>query len=380
MVNFRNGLKRAGSLALSAYPHYKRAKFAYKLAKSIKGMGGKRSKASVRKRKSKSRSTGSKAQKVTVHDTANTFKKIQYKTTKLDKTASFLGGESRHEWQNFGTVQHLDTDEINCQKVVYLFQGYDQTDVLATFNTAYQNLPLNVPVATVPGAGVGLQPLIINVSNSYKFYMKDVICSAYLTNMSAGSSEITIYTVMSKNTKTSAADPINDWSEGQDDASQLSSQTGVTPIRIGSKPTDSKLFNMNWRIVDKKRYSCHPGGKINYTFKFAPRNLVDTEYWGRNTYVKGMTFFTFVVTHGQIGTAGQAPGGGAANPYLGFAFPKPTNWAYNVTKTYTNKMVNHFPRSIQQSYAFPGLTVGTVGIVPGAGPILVREDDGEIES
>jgi len=56
MVNFRNGLKRAGSLALSAYPHYKRAKFAYKLAKSIKGMGGKRSKASVRKRKSKSRS------------------------------------------------------------------------------------------------------------------------------------------------------------------------------------------------------------------------------------------------------------------------------------------------------------------------------------
>jgi len=48
---------------------------------------------------------------------------------------------------------------------------------------------------------------------------------------------------------------------------------------------------------------------------------------------KGMTFFTFVVTHVKSVRLDKAPGGGAANPYLGFAFPKPTNWAYNVTKT-----------------------------------------------
>lgn len=379
MPNYRNAAKRAASWAASAYPVYKRAKFAYKLAKSIKRVGGKRSKAATRKRKSKSRRTGSKSQKVTVHETANTFKKIEYKTTKLDKTASFIGGQSIQEWQNFGTILHLDGDEINSQKVVYLFQGYDQNDVVTCFNQAYQNLPLSTPVATVPGAGPGLVPLIINVTNSYKFYVQDVTCSAYLTNMSAGSSEITIYTVMSKNTKTSSADPINDWSEGQDDTSGISGQLAVTPIRIGSKPTDSKLFNMNWRIVDKKRYSCGPGGKINYTFKFAPKNLCDTEYWSRNTYVKGMTFFTFVVTHGQIGLAGANPAGGT-NPYQGLPFPKPTSWAYNVTKQYRNKMVNHYPRQLQQTYANAGVTCGPVGAVPGAGPILVREDDGELES
>lgn len=373
-MTFRNNVKRAASWAAGAYPVYKRAKFAYKLAKTIKRVGGKRSKASTRKRKSKGRSTGSKSQKVTVHDTANTFKKIEYKTTKLDKTASFIGGQSIQEWQNFGTIVHLDTDEINSQKVVYLFQGYDQTDVTTCFNLAYQNLPLSTPVATVPGAGPGLVPIIPNVTGSYKFYIQDVTCSAYLTNMSAGSSECTIYTVISKNTRVTDRDPINDWSEGQDDASGIAGQLNVTPIRIGSKPTDSKLFNMQWKIVDKKRYSCGPGGKINYTFKFAPKNLCDTEYWTRHTHVKGMTFFTFVVTHGQIGIAGQAPGGGPTNPYLGLPFPKPTNWAYNVTKQYRNKMVNHYPRQIQQSYSNVGVTCGA------ANPINVREDDGEIES
>ncbi|QCX35034.1 capsid protein [Blackfly DNA Virus 7] len=374
MTNFKNGLKRAASFAAGAMPYYKKAKFAYRLAKSIKGVGGKRSKAATRKRKSKGRSTGSKAQKVTVHETANTFKKIQYKTTKLDKTASFIGGQSIQEWQNFGTIFHADTDEINSQKVVYLFQGYDATDVLACFNNAYQQLPLNVPLATAPTTGVGLAPLALNISNSYKFYIQDCNITAYLTNMSAGSSEITIYTVMAKNTKTSAADPINDWSEGQDDTSMIPGQLLVTPIRIGCKPTDSKLFNMNWRIVDKKRYSCGPGAKINYSFKFAPNNLCDTMYWGRNTYVKGMTFFCFAVTHGQVGLAGQAAGGGPANPYLGFPFPKPTSWAYNVTKQYRNKMVNHYPRMLQQSYSNLGVTVAQ------ANPILVREDDGELES
>lgn len=304
-----------------------------------------------------------------VQGTITCSKHLKYKTTKLDKTASFLGGQFRHETQNFGEIKHLPADEINSQKCVYLTTVYEQADTKGIFEQAIANQP---PVGSILNNPVN--PIVINQQSSYKFYLNSCTVKVNMTNMSAGSSNIILYAVMAKNTKTSTADAINDWSEGQDDTSGTYGQTAVAPVRIGCIPTQSKLFNMNWWVVDKKKFAVGPGGKINYTFKFSPRNLVDTEYWARNSYVRGMSIQIFAVTYGQMGRVGIQSGGGGNGPYYDLPIPKPVDWIYNINKHYDSKMVQHFPRSLIQLFTYPGIKLSDVNA-----PVLVREDDGEIE-
>lgn len=338
--------------------------------------GGRKSRKRNKGRKGVSRTTTKRKSSKTgyegftdVQGTITCSKHLKYKTTKLDKTASFIGGQFRHETQNFGEIKHLPGDEINSQKAVYLTTVYEQADTVGIFNQAIANQVAATSILNNPVAPIG-----INSQSSYKFYLNSCTVKVNLTNMSAGASNITLYAVMTKNTKTSTADAINDWSEGQDDTSGTYGQTAVSPTRIGCIPTQSKLFNMNWWIIDKKKFAVGPGGKINYTFKFSPRNLVDTEYWARNTYVRGMSIQIFVVTYGQMGRVGTQTGGGGPGAYFDLPIPKPVDWVYNINKHYDSKMVQHFPRSLIQLFAYPGVTLTNVNA-----PVIVREDDGELE-
>jgi len=318
-----------------------------------------------RRNKKKSRSGGF----IDVQGTISTGKTIRYKTTKLDKAASFIGGQFRHETQAYGEITHLPADEINSQKCVFITTVYEQADTLGIFNQAYGNITASNPLNPFT------VPIAINASSSFKFYLNSCIVKVNLTNMSAGASNITLYAAMAKNSKTSTADAINDWSEGQDDTSGALGQTKVSPTRIGAIPQQSKLFNMNWWVVDKKSFTVGPGGKINYTFSFHPRNLVDTEYWARNSYVRGMSIQIFAVTWGQMGRVAQPAAGGGALPYDNLPMPKPVDWVYNMNKHYDSKAVQHFPRSLIQIYQNPDIKISDVGR-----PINVREDDGEIEA
>jgi len=300
-----------------------------------------------------------------VDGTISTYKNITYKTTRLDKTASFIGSEFIHETQNFGTIAHIAGDEVNSQKVALITSMYEQADTLNIFNFAYQNGPPLGPL----NQGPLLQPLNNNISGSYKFYLNSCVTTWEGTNMSAGASELTLYTLMCKNTTGLFNDPISDWNEGLDDASGAAGQTLVNAARIGTKPTSSKLFNMKWKIVDRKKYNVGPGGKVTHTFKFAPRNLIDTEYWGRHYHVKGMTYYIMAVCHGQMGKVDNSN-----VTYPSAPMPKTVDWVYNITKKYSSKMVNSFPRQIYQFYQLPNITVGVTQ------PINIREDDGELES
>ena len=303
-----------------------------------------------------------------VEGTGSTFKKIQYKTTKLNKFSSFIGGEFVQQTQAFAQMFHNSTDEVNSQTVQYLTTVYEQPDVLNIFNQAYQNIPAIAPIdGAAPGpisVGTGVQP----GSSSYKFYMNGVKLDITGTNMSAGGVSLKLYTIVSKNTKTSSAHPFNDWEVGLDDASGILGKDKVNARRVGSSPTESKVFNMNYRIVDLKKYELGPGGKIHHTFVFNPRSLVDTEYWARNTYVRGFTMWIMAVGVGQVGLVD------ASNvTYSGQPMLKSVNMAFNVVKTYRSKAVQHFPRSRIEYYTLPTVTVAA------AGPVNIREDDGELE-
>lgn len=284
-------------------------------------------------------------------------KTIKYKSSKLDKFASFIGGETIHETQHFDLLYHDPGDMINTQKTEYVADIFASIDTQAIMNIAYSNLPGSAPLVN------NATTIVANAGSSYKYYLNSCKFQSEWTNMSAGESTLTIYVVMAKNTRSTSFSALDEWNEGMDDASGAAGQAAVSVNTLGSSPTTSKLFNMQWKVVDKQIFKAQAGAKVQYNFNFSPRSLVDSEYWARHTYVKGLTYQIFALAHGQLGlTATQT------------IVPKPVQWIYTARKRYTIKAVNHFPRSITQVYELPALTVAA------AGAVSVMEDDGNIKT
>jgi len=288
------------------------------------------------------------------------YKTIKYKLTKLNRFAKFIGAETVHETQAFDLLYHDNDDIANSQKVEVAANVFNSLDTQAIMNIAYSNVagaaPLNSNVTT----------LLTNQSSSYKFFIQSCHLAQEWTNMSAGESTITFYLCMSKNTRSTSFNTEIEWGEGLDDASGLLGQTAVSNTVIGNVPTQSKLFNMQWKVVDKKTFKAQAGAKVNYNFTFKPQSIVDSEYWARHTYVKGMSYQLLVATHGQLGLSQHA---GEVNTII----PKPVQWIYTTRKRYTLRTINHYARNITQVFEEPTLKVVDIQ------PVQVMEDDGNLK-
>jgi len=288
------------------------------------------------------------------------YKTIKYKLSKLNRFARFIGGESVHETQGFSLLYHDPGDIANTQKVKVVANVFNSLDTQAIMNIAYSNIPGAAPL------NANATTIIANQSSSYKFFVQSCHLAQEWTNMSAGECTITFYLCMAKNTRSTSFDTEIEWGEGLDDASGLLGQTAISNTVIGNVPTQSKLFNMQWKIADKKTFKAQAGAKVNYNFTFKPQSIVDSEYWARHTYVKGMSYQLLVVTHGQLGLS--------QNPLeLNTIIPKPVQWIYTSRKRYTLRTINHYSRNITQVFEEPTLTVANVN------PVQVMEDDGELK-
>jgi len=336
----------------NALTRFKRNPTSIKLKNKMRNMGTQTITESKRKRY-RARADGA-GENMTV------YKTIKYKLTKLNKFAKFIGAETVHETQGFNLLYHENTDIANSQKVKIVANIFDSQDTQAIMNIAYSNIagaaPLNSNATTI----------IANQSSSYKFFIQSCHLAQEWTNMSAGESTITFYLCMAKNTRSTGLNAESEWGEGLDDASGLLGQTAVSDTVIGNVPTQSKLFNMQWKIADKKTFKAQAGAKVNYNFTFKPQSIVDSEYWARHTYVKGMSFQLMVVTHGQLGLSQHE---GELNTII----PKPVQWIYTSRKRYTLRTINHYARNITQVFEEPLLKVEDVN------PVQVMEDDGNLK-
>lgn len=311
--------------------------------------------------KKKNASTQTKRRRtgnVNVEGTYSFSKTIKYKQSKLGKVAKFIGAKYIKEIQRFDLLYHDPADVINSQKSEVLdtiYGGGSTGDIVNCMQECYtvQN-PAN-PLFSAAN------PLIINNSECIKFYLDGCKSEYEFTNMSAGSATITFYTVMHKQTKSSVTTPLTDWDTGLD--AMAGSGTGGDRQVTGNKPTTSKLFNMGYKIVQQKRVFAGPGAKVNYTFNFKPQSVVDSEYFFRYSHVRGLTYTTFVVTHGQLGLTAASQ-----------VAPKGVQWIYTSRKTYTTRAVSHSAAVIRQIFDLSTTTIAA------AGPVAVREDDGELES
>lgn len=296
-----------------------------------------------------------------VDGTITTSKAIKYKPAKFSKQISLQGGKYLKEISSTGICYHQTTDEIYSQKVQlldFLFDG--GVPVVAGQNiTSIMNDMYAQQTTTAPLYSSGA--IVASKSEGMKVYLGSAQWELEFTNMSAGATELTIYVVMCKNTKSTGTGPTTDWTNGLI-AEQGSQLTAPNSSRIGNKPWSSKLFNTNYKVVSSKSFNAGPGAKINYNFYFAPRSVVDTTYFVRNNQVSGLTYGLFIVTHGQLGL-------GVGNVVV----PKPVQWLYNIRKKYMLKTVNSFPTVLSQ-------TVAESMSVSAAGAVAVMEDDGDLES
>lgn len=298
-----------------------------------------------------------------VDGTINLTKTVKYKPQKFNKQLVLQGGKYIKEYQYNNILYHQLTDDAYTQKVQlidFLYDGGIPTvggsNITSYFNDMYSQQKTTAPLYS-SGA-------IINAnSEGIKVFLQSAVWNTEWTNMSAGATTITFYVVMCKNTKSTGTGPTTDWTNGLI-AEQGGQLTAPTSTRIGNKPTSSKLFNTNYKIVDQKTVTAGPGAKIHYDFNFLPRTAIDTTYFVRNSQVKGLTYALFVVTHGQLGLGG---------PLNNIVVPKPVQWIYNIRKRYVLKTVNSYPTMLNQQ-------VNDSMLVSAVNPVTVMEDDGDIES
>lgn len=298
-----------------------------------------------------------------VDGTTTLNKKISYKPAKFTKQLALQGGKYIKEMQSNNILYHATTDDAYTQKVQLLDFLYDGGVPVAggTNITSYMNDMYANQLTTAPLYSSGA--IVASKAEGMKIYLHSATWNIEFTNMSAGATNMTIYVAMCKNTKSTGTGPTTDWTNGLI-AEQGSQITAPNPNRIGNKPTSSKLFNTNYKIVDKQQISAGPGAKIHYNFSFNPRSIIDTTYFVRNNQVRGLTYALFVVTHGQLGLGG---------PSNNIVVPKPVQWIYNIRKRYVLRTVNSFPTVLNQQ-------VSDSALVSAVNPVTVMEDDGDIES
>jgi len=179
--------------------------------------------------------------------------------------------------------------------------------------------------------GAVQQPSMTNVGFKVsKFFLKNSHVKCEFTNQSPAICNFEIWTVISKVTKPTYRSPGQDWADGIADQDGL----GVESINTaGFRPTQAKLFNMNWKVKSRKRVSLMGGETHTHNSNFQVNRYMDSEYFNTYQQIRGITMVTFVVQWGQVADTTNGPSIGAITV-------APTKLIAYVQKTYTYSIVN----------------------------------------
>jgi len=194
----------------------------------------------------------------------------------------------------------------------------------------------------VAAASVTTAPFQNNFRDQ-KFLLESATYEWHITNTSQVEFKLIIYDLLARNSNVTFKNPITDWATGLTDA-QGGTTEGLTASvgtsRPNSKPTLSKEFNVNWKIIRVTELSLSPGRIHEHKFHMKINRVVDWNHWDKYQQVGGFTYFPMIVTQGQpVGT------NNAANPVsLGYH-----EMGFCSTIRLRGRAVTIFPRQIWQS-------------------------------
>jgi len=247
------------------------------------------------------------------------------------------------------------TSPAGLQNVNTYFIHNTQTDIQAMWTNGsafYASGAVSNPISATP---------TVTGYKVSKFNLKRTHIKMELTNQSPSIANIELWTVMSKVTKPAYKSPGTDWTDG------LADQDGATvnlTTGVGLRPTQSKLFNMNWKVKSVKKIQLMGGETHTHNSDFKVNRYIDSEYFNTYEQIRGITVVTFMIQWGQIADTINA-----AN--IGNITCTPTKVIASVQKVYTYSMVNIFPKNF---------TVASTALAQEPQPLLyvVNEEAGNI--
>ena len=170
---------------------------------------------------------------------------------------------------------------------------------------------------------------------SHKLCIKECLMKNYFTNQSSAVTNVILYHVISKVTKPTLVFPETDWNSGLIDQGGPNAQRDNTAI--GARPTYSKLFNMNWKIVGTKSFQLMGGETYTDTWCFKPNRTIDAEYTGTYQQIRGITCYAMAIVWGQTADS--------SNTFtVGNIGTTPCKVIGTQTRTYKWDIINVIPR------------------------------------
>lgn len=195
-------------------------------------------------------------------------------------------------------------------------EGLQAPTAVATMCNSTKILALvNVASSQVNTAGTVLTESTSNAfASATKFFLKSEKQIVKMSNQAPSTVTVRIYHLISKVTKVALSNPATDWSTGitNEDTYQSVNQGNAAAFTYpSSKPTASKIFNINWKIENVKTAQLMPGQEIVDLWTFSHNKVIDAQYFQLYGQVRGITCVTMVVVVGNLVDTSQTLGSGS---------------------------------------------------------------------
>lgn len=284
MAKSRNRYLTLANSALNAgygaYKGYKAAKGAYRSVKGrLSTRKSNRRGESYTKTMTKKRKRSSPQFKQDLQGMDYATIRIKYKPTKIGKLTQKLTGIS-------------DLFEITSGGQVS-FQGRQTATTLAFINAS----SLTNHYSELSRLATPLQPN----SLSQKYLLKSVFHELELANAGDSTCEVDLYVFINKVTGNTITPPETDWANGLPKESD-SLVVALAPLVTDpwEKPTTNKYFNiLYW--TKKISFTLSPGQHKRVNVDFQMNRIMDTEYLGNYSQIRGITHWIMPVTRGTLG-------------------------------------------------------------------------------
>lgn len=272
--------------------------------------------------------------------TTKSFRKLRYKVPKEMKIMKKVGNVATYRTNN--VVQLVGTNGLQCVSgdivmdignlglpIIYsktaIGELYDKAAIAYTRN----------PDGT--GGAFKTQPYDINTGTARKFFLKKAGYHIQISNQAPSTVEVDCYWLMNKTTNEVATDPITAWQKGLTETTQGQNSAEAIIRFPGSKPTDSKAFNLEYKVLNKTKVFMVPGADHIFKYEFDVNRILDTSYLTQFERIKGITLQFMLVAKGSVADSSNTKA-------LGTITTTDVKLAGVVTEFYQTQLLSYWPR------------------------------------
>lgn len=272
--------------------------------------------------------------------TTKSYKAVTYKMPKAMYSAKKLGNVAIYRTNTqFGLVgtnglQAISGDIAYNPANTGLPTMYSATALKELYDKAAIAYNQNVGTGT---GNFNTVPISIQTGKETKFFIKSGSYEIHLSNQGPATTEVDVYWLMSKQSDSTAVNPHTVWNDGLVETAQGRQPTDTVLRFPGCKPTESKQFNMHYKILDVQKCFMVSGADHVFRYKFCPNRILDTAYINDLERINGITLQFMIVAKGSVADSNNGKA-------VGTVTTTDFKLCGIVTERYTTQLLNYWPR------------------------------------